>query len=61
MTTKPPPVPPANRSDKGPGEGSEARAAEIAKGAKVSETPEKQGRTGDAKSNAAPQNLQQDR
>jgi hypothetical protein len=63
MTTKPPPVPPANRSDKGPGEGPKARAAQIAESSRAPDRddPDRQGQTGNTKINTTHQGLQQDR
>ena len=60
-----PPVPPANRSDKGPGgdareDPAAAEAAEAKGGGKGGNTAE-QGRAGNSKQNTTHQGLQQDR
>jgi hypothetical protein len=61
VTKKAPPVPPENRSPKGPGD--DKRASVEAAGAKGDETsqPEQRGRTGDVKQNTTHQGHQQDR
>jgi len=60
MTTKPPPVPPANRSDKGPGEGPEAQREDAAKPGRP-ENPDKQGQSANTKVNSTHQGVRQDR
>jgi hypothetical protein len=63
MTTKPPPVPPASRSDKGPGEGPEDRAEDITRAGKAGalENPDKQGQTANTRINTTHQGMRQDR
>lgn len=59
MTSKTPPVPPANRSDKGPGgrkHGSVGKAVDMKPG-----DPDKQGQQANTKINTTNQGLQQDR
>ncbi|MEN3210005.1 hypothetical protein PUR23_08155 [Methylorubrum populi] len=60
MTTKPPPVPPANRSDKGPRSAPETATAQ---GRPSSQTkdPDKIGQAGNSKVNTTHQGYQQDR
>ena len=60
MTTKPPPVPSANRSDKGPGAAPEVRTEEVAKPGRP-ENPDKQGQSANTKVNTTHQGMQQDR
>ena len=60
MTTKPPPVPPANRSDKGPGSATEAPLSQGRAGAQTKD-PDKVGQAGNAKVNTTNQGYQQDR
>ncbi|WP_336488425.1 hypothetical protein [Methylobacterium nigriterrae] len=60
MTTKPPPVPPANRSDKGPGSAQPAPAASGSANAQTKD-PDKIGQAGNAKVNTTHQGYQQDR
>ncbi len=60
MTTKPPPVPPANRSDKGPGSAAPAPLAE-GQGSSQTKDPDKIGQTGNTKVNTVTQGYQQDR
>lgn len=62
MSSKPPPVPPASRSDKGPGEGPDDHAAEVGEGGPaVPPNPDKQGQTANTKVNTTHQGMQQDR
>ncbi|TXM67274.1 hypothetical protein FV222_02640 [Methylobacterium sp. WL103] len=61
MTTKPPPVPPANRSDKGPGSAPKVPLSTAPKGAAQSQNPDKVGQAGNAKVNTTNQGYQQDR
>jgi hypothetical protein len=60
MTAKPPPVPPANQSHKGPGS---ATAAPVSQGHGGSQTqnPDKVGQAGNTKVNTTNQGYQQDR
>jgi hypothetical protein len=60
MTTKPPPVPPANRSDKGPGSATEAPVSQGRTGAQTKD-PDKVGQAGNTKVNTTNQGYQQDR
>jgi hypothetical protein len=61
MTSKPPPVPPDNRSDKGPGSASEAPTATGPKGSTQAGDPDKLGQAGNTKVNTTHKGLQQDR
>lgn len=58
MTTQPPPVPPANRSDKGPGS-AEAAPKDTAKAAPVD--PDKTAQQGNTRINTTNKGHQQDR
>jgi hypothetical protein len=62
MSARPPPVPPANRSNKGPG-GTPKAAQKDAKAGKrpVPDNLEEQGRQGNIKQNTTNQGYQQDR
>lgn len=60
MTTKPPPVPPANRSDKGPGSATEAPLTQGRAGSQTKD-PDKVGQAGNSKVNTTNQGYQQDR
>ncbi|WP_264050800.1 hypothetical protein [Methylobacterium flocculans] len=60
MTAKPPPVPPANQSDKGPGSAPETPVATGAKGSQT-QNPDKVGQAGNSKVNTTHQGYQQDR
>lgn len=60
MTTKPPPVPPANRSVKGPGSATEALSAQGQAGTQSKDT-DKVGQAGNAKVNTTHQGYQQAR
>ncbi|SDO24873.1 MULTISPECIES: hypothetical protein [Methylobacterium] len=60
MTTKPPPVPPANRSDKGPGSATEAPLSQGRAGSQTKD-PDKVGQAGNSKVNTTNQGYQQDR
>jgi hypothetical protein len=60
MSSRPPPVPPANRSNKGPGEPREARADDPFV-PDTSVNPDKKGQAGNSKVNTTHQGLQQDR
>jgi hypothetical protein len=59
MTSKPPPIPPENRSDKGPGEGPQARADEVAEADRPQDgrPREDQGQTANTKINTTHQGL----
>ncbi|GJD96745.1 hypothetical protein [Methylobacterium iners] len=61
MTTKPPPVPPANRSDKGPGSATDAPVSTGPKGSSQTKDPDKVGQAGNSKVNTTHQGYQQDR
>lgn len=62
MSAHPPPVPPDNRSDKGPGEPKTAPAGETeAKGAKSPGNPAEKGATGNLTQNTRNTGYQQDR
>ena len=63
MTAQPPPVPPANRSDKGPGEPAHAKEGADQKlhPGKAPNNADEQGRTGNTKVNTTNQGYQQDR
>jgi hypothetical protein len=62
MSSKPPPVPPASRSDKGPGESPDDRAAEVVKAGRAApQNPDKQGQAANTKVNTTHQGMQQDR
>ena len=60
MSSKPPPVPPANRSNKGPGGKSDVSAVKVAKPGRV-ENPDKQVQSANTRINTTPQGMQQDR
>ena len=60
MTAKPPPVPPANQSDKGPGSAPDAPVATGGKGDQA-QNPDKVGQAGNSKVNTTHQGYQQDR
>ena len=60
MTQKPPPVPPANRSDKGPGDATRAPVDEGSHG-REARNPDKQGQQGNVGQNTHHQGYQQDR
>ena len=59
MTSKTPPIPPANRSDKGPGGSAHADVGEST--SKQQLNPDKQGQQANSKINTTNQGLQQDR
>lgn len=59
MSSKPPPIPPENRSDKGPGEGPEARIKDESK--QASPPDHKTGQAANTKINTTHQGSQQDR
>jgi hypothetical protein len=62
MTSRPPAVPPANRSPKGPGDQSETPGSSDAKGGdQAPENLKEQGRQGNIKQNTTHQGYQQDR
>ena len=61
MTAKPPPVPPANQSDKGPGSAQAAPVTTGSKGASQTKDPDKIGQAGNTKVNTTNQGYQQDR
>lgn len=58
MSSKPPPVPPANQSDKGPGN---AEAAPKSTGGAAPANPDKTGQQGNSKVNTTHSGYQQDR
>ncbi|GJD68350.1 hypothetical protein MMMDOFMJ_1273 [Methylobacterium gnaphalii] len=58
MSTQPPPVPPANRSDKGPGS-AEVASKNTSEPSPVN--PDKTGQQGNSKVNTTNKGLQQDR
>lgn len=60
MTAKQPPVPPANRSDKGTGEDERSSPEKAERSISVA-NPDKQGQQGNTKVNTTHQGLQQDR
>jgi hypothetical protein len=60
VSTKPPPVPPANQSDKGPGSAQRA-ATELGSAGSQTKDPDKIGQAGNAKVNTTNQGYQQDR
>ena len=60
MTAKPPPVPPANQSDKGPGSAAPAPVAQ-GQGSSQTKNPDKVGQAGNSKVNTTHQGYQQDR
>ncbi|MFE1600872.1 hypothetical protein [Methylobacterium sp. ID0610] len=60
MTAKPPPVPPANQSDKGPGS-AQGAPTELGKGGSQTKDPDKIGQAGNSKVNTTNQGYQQDR
>ena len=60
MTTKRPPVPPANRSDKGTGETGKPSPEKTERSMSATD-PDKQGQQGNTKVNTTHQGLQQDR
>ncbi|WP_145108544.1 hypothetical protein [Cereibacter sediminicola] len=60
MSTKTPPIPPANRSDKGPG-GPEHEASGDTSAAAGRPDPDKQGQPANSKINTTHQGHQQDR
>lgn len=61
MTAKPPPVPPANQSDKGPGSAPETPVATGPKGSGQTKNPNSVGQSGNSKINTTNQGYQQDR
>jgi hypothetical protein len=61
MTTKPPPVPPQNRSRKGTGDRKTPRADETQHGRHPAPDPAKQGQQGNTRVNTTHQGYQQDR
>lgn len=61
MTAKPPPVPPGNRSDKGPGSAEAAPVSTGPKGDAQPKDPDKVGQAGNSKVNTTHQGYQQDR
>jgi hypothetical protein len=60
MSNRPPPVPPANRSDKGPGDAPEV-PKDTAPGRQTPGNPDQQGQQANTKQNTTHQGLQQDR
>ena len=61
MTHKMPPIPPENRSPKGPGEPSRQMAQGQPAGNRQAVNPDKVGQSGNSKVNTTNQGLQQDR
>jgi hypothetical protein len=61
MTSRPPPVPPANRSPKGPGDQTEPPASSEEGADQAPENLKEQGRQGNIKQNTTHQGYQQDR
>mgnify|MGYP000148990454 CR=1 FL=1 len=61
MSSKMPPVPPANRSPKGSGEGDHARGPDRGEVPEAPKKTNKTGRLGNIKQNTTNQGLQQDR
>ncbi len=61
MTASPPPVPPANRTDKGPGGADRAPTETGPKGSGQTRDPDKIGQAGNSKVNTTNQGYQQDR
>jgi hypothetical protein len=61
MSSAMPPVPPENRSSKGPGDAGAPPADEGAKGAHGAPDPDRQGQQGNSKVNTTHQGYQQDR
>lgn len=59
--SKSPPIPPANRSDKGPGEPDHAREKPRQAGERRPEHPDQQGQQGNTRINTTHQGYQQDR
>lgn len=60
MTAKPPPVPAANQSDKGPGSATAAPLSQ-GRGSGQTQNPDKVGQGGNSKVNTTNQGYQQDR
>lgn len=61
MSSKMPPVPPRNRSHKGPGEQKHVSADDSQHGTHGAPDPERQGQQGNTKINTTHQGYQQDR
>jgi hypothetical protein len=61
MTHKMPPIPPENRSPKGPGEPARRMDAGASGGQTKAANPDKVGQSGNSKVNTTHQGLQQDR
>ena len=61
MTSKPPPVPPANQSHKGPGDPKTPTVDQTPHDAKRDLNPDKQGQQANTKQNTTHQGNQQDR
>jgi hypothetical protein len=61
MSSKLPPVPPANRSPKGTGDSKEAAPDQAPHGKQRAENPDEQGDQGNVKQNTTHQGYQQDR
>jgi len=61
MSSKMPPVPPHNRSPKGPGEDKAASADDTQRGTHGAPDPDRQGQQGNSKVNTTHQGYQQDR
>ena len=60
MSSRPPPVPPAGRSDKGPGDAPEV-PKDTTTGRQAPNNPDQQGQQANTKQNTTHQGLQQDR
>jgi hypothetical protein len=61
MTSKPPPVPPANQSHKGPGDHKSVPVDQTPHGLQRGQNPDKQGQQANTKQNTTHQGYQQDR
>ena len=61
MTSKPPPVPPANQSHKVPGDHKSAKMDQTPHGSQRGQNPDKQGHQANTKVNTTYQGRQQDR
>ncbi|MBV8912886.1 MAG: hypothetical protein JOZ05_07605 [Acetobacteraceae bacterium] len=63
MSAHPPPVPPANRSDKGPGEPADTQKSppQAVRPSKAPNNADEEDRTGNSKINTTNQGYQQDR
>lgn len=61
MTSRMPPVPPDNQSQKGTGDTKQASSNQTARGQQRAENPNQQGEQGNIKQNTTNQGYQQDR